>query len=160
MLPIVKMATANESNQLNLSTAAMVIFNHYPPHLLQGGPKVAVVSTLVSVTPAQPFVFRNYQYPPGTRESAPWAAPLTPLSPQINPGSQPPGGGGFGGLSSTPAATPVQSRVGMGHGAYMGSCKHLVWQAIRASSAAPYYMDDFSDGEDAGLRDCLLSLLS
>jgi hypothetical protein len=28
--------------------------------------------------------------------------------------------------------------------AFMGSCKHQVWQAIRASSAAPYYLDDFS----------------
>ncbi|CAI7864988.1 unnamed protein product [Closterium sp. NIES-53] len=30
---------------------------------VKGGPKVFVVSTLVSVTPATPFVFRNYQYP-------------------------------------------------------------------------------------------------
>ena len=30
--------------------------------------------------------------------------------------------------------------------AFIGSCKHEVWQAIRASSAAPYYLDDFSDG--------------
>lgn len=30
--------------------------------------------------------------------------------------------------------------------AFMGSCKHQVWQAIRASSAAPYYLDDFSVG--------------
>jgi hypothetical protein len=28
---------------------------------VKGVPKVFVVSTLVSVTPAQPFVFRNYQ---------------------------------------------------------------------------------------------------
>ncbi|KAF5728594.1 phospholipase A I [Tripterygium wilfordii] len=31
-------------------------------------PKVFVVSTLVSVTPAQPFIFRNYQYPAGSPE--------------------------------------------------------------------------------------------
>jgi hypothetical protein len=37
--------------------------------------------------------------------------------------------------------------VGMKRGAFMGSCKHQVWQAIRASSAAPYYLDDFSDGK-------------
>lgn len=30
--------------------------------------------------------------------------------------------------------------------AFIGSCKHQVWKAIRASSAAPYYLDDFSDG--------------
>lgn len=30
--------------------------------------------------------------------------------------------------------------------AFIGSCKHEVWQAIRASSAAPYYLDDYSDG--------------
>ncbi|KAJ8763186.1 hypothetical protein K2173_025571 [Erythroxylum novogranatense] len=28
----------------------------------------------------------------------------------------------------------------------IGSFKHHVWQAIRASSAAPYYLDDFLDG--------------
>lgn len=132
-----------------LKTLLQALLPSYPYFpTLQGGPKVSVVSTLVSVTPAQPFVFRNYQYPPGTRESAPWAAPVTPLSPQINPGPSAFGGGGGGGLAATPAPTPVQSRVGMGHVAYMGSCKHLVWQAIRASSAAPYYLDDFSDGEE------------
>lgn len=31
-------------------------------------------------------------------------------------------------------------------GAFIGSCKHHIWEAIRASSAAPYYLDDFSDG--------------
>ena len=25
-----------------------------------------------------------------------------------------------------------------------GSCKHLLWQGVRASSAAPYYLADFS----------------
>lgn len=29
-----------------------------------------------------------------------------------------------------------------------GSCKHLLWQGVRASSAAPYYLADFSHGED------------
>ncbi|KAL5715418.1 Phospholipase A I [Ranunculus cassubicifolius] len=73
-------------------------------------PKVFVVSTLVSAMPAQPFIFRNYQYPVGTPE-----APL--------------------GTTETPVI----------RGASMGSCKHHIWQAIRASSAAPYYLDDFSD---------------
>ncbi|MBA0587435.1 hypothetical protein Gorai_000567 [Gossypium raimondii] len=31
-------------------------------------PKVFLVSTLASVTPAQPFIFRNYQYPVGKPE--------------------------------------------------------------------------------------------
>lgn len=31
--------------------------------------------------------------------------------------------------------------------ASIGSCKHRIWEAIRASSAAPYYLDDFSDGK-------------
>ena len=29
-----------------------------------------------------------------------------------------------------------------------GSCKHLLWQGVRASSAAPYYLADFSLGAD------------
>ncbi|EPS58325.1 hypothetical protein M569_16490, partial [Genlisea aurea] len=74
-------------------------------------PKVFVVSTLVSVAPAQPFIFRNYQYPPGTPE-----------------------------ISENTVAKSTA------HSAFLGSCKHQIWQAIRASSAAPYYLDDFSDG--------------
>ena len=35
---------------------------------------------------------------------------------------------------------------GYKYNSFIGSCKHMVWQAIRASSAAPYYLDDFSDG--------------
>ncbi|GKD29864.1 phospholipase A I-like protein [Tanacetum coccineum] len=31
-------------------------------------------------------------------------------------------------------------------GAYMESCRHHIWQAIRASFAALYYLDDYSDG--------------
>ena len=31
-------------------------------------PKVALVSTLASVSPAQPFVFRNYELPPGSSD--------------------------------------------------------------------------------------------
>lgn len=38
------------------------------------------------------------------------------------------------------------AQVGYKRSAFIGSCKHQVWQAIRASSAAPYYLDDFSDG--------------
>ena len=29
-----------------------------------------------------------------------------------------------------------------------GSCKHLLWQGVRASSAAPYYLADFSLGAE------------
>lgn len=41
---------------------------------------------------------------------------------------------------------PTDDQVGYKRSAFIGSCKHEVWQAIRASSAAPYYLDDFSDG--------------
>ncbi|XP_038690686.1 phospholipase A I isoform X2 [Tripterygium wilfordii] len=88
-------------------------------------PKVFVVSTLVSVTPAQPFIFRNYQYPAGSPE-----VPYT-----ISESS----GVNVLGLPTTGA------QVGYKRSAFIGSCKHHVWQAIRASSAAPYYLDDYSD---------------
>ena len=59
------------------------------------GPKVAIVSTLVSDERIAPFVFRNY------------------LHPQRNPSN------------------------------YKGSFTHPVWAAVRASTAAPGYFDDF-----------------
>jgi hypothetical protein len=65
-------------------------------------PRVALVSTLASACPAEPFVFRNYEVP------------------------SPPE---FGHL-------------------HRGSSKHATWQAVRASSAAIYYLDDFTCGED------------
>ena len=34
-----------------------------------------------------------------------------------------------------------------------GSSLHQVWQAVRASSAAPYYLDDFKCGADRCERD-------
>uniref|UniRef100_A0A251S6A4 Patatin n=1 Tax=Helianthus annuus TaxID=4232 RepID=A0A251S6A4_HELAN len=89
-------------------------------------PKVFVVSTLVNVAPAQPFIFRNYQYPAGT--------PEIPLMMSENISTNVPG----------TATTGVQ--VGYKRSAYMGSCRHDLWQAIRASSAAPYYLEDYSDG--------------
>ncbi|KAL0321142.1 UNVERIFIED_CONTAM: Phospholipase A I [Sesamum radiatum] len=89
-------------------------------------PKVFVVSTLVSVAPAQPFIFRNYQYPAGTPESS-FAASENMAT------------GGHGAATSG-------AQVGYKRSAFIGSCKHHIWQAIRASSAAPYYLDDFSDG--------------
>ncbi|KAL7088716.1 hypothetical protein ACP275_13G144600 [Erythranthe tilingii] len=89
-------------------------------------PKVFVVSTLVSVSPAQPFIFRNYQYPVGTPEIS------SAVSENLANGGQ--------GVATTGA------QVGYKRNAFIGSCKHPIWQAIRASSAAPYYLDDFSDG--------------
>ncbi|XP_016197443.1 phospholipase A I isoform X3 [Arachis ipaensis] len=88
-------------------------------------PKVFVVSTLVSVMPGQPFIFRNYQYPAGTPEVA-----LTTSE-----------SSGVTLLAPSSTGAPVGSK----RSAFIGSCKHQVWQAIRASSAAPYYLDDFSD---------------
>nr|XP_043620589.1 phospholipase A I [Erigeron canadensis] len=89
-------------------------------------PKVFVVSTLVNAAPAQPFIFRNYQYPAGT--------PEVPLMMSEN-------------FSTNGAGTATTgAQVGYKRSAYMGSCRHDLWQAIRASSAAPYYLDDYSDG--------------
>ncbi|CAN8305502.1 unnamed protein product [Cochlearia groenlandica] len=88
-------------------------------------PKVFVVSTLVSVMPAQPFIFRNYQYSVGTPEMS------YAFSDQLG--------------GSTLTSSTSSDQVGYyKQSAFMGSCKHHVWQAIRASSAAPYYLDDFS----------------
>lgn len=88
-------------------------------------PKVFAVSTLVSVMPAQPFVFRNYQYPAGTPE-----IPLTSSESS----------------AISVLGSPITgAQVGYKRSAFIGSCKHQVWQAIRASSAAPYYLDDYSD---------------
>ena len=33
-----------------------------------------------------------------------------------------------------------------------GSSTHQIWQAVRASSAAPYYLDDFKCGNDRSVR--------
>lgn len=38
------------------------------------------------------------------------------------------------------------AQIGNKRNAFIGSCKHHIWQSIRASSAAPYYLDDYSDG--------------
>ncbi|KAI8103242.1 hypothetical protein M9435_004582 [Picochlorum sp. BPE23] len=59
-------------------------------------PKVALISTLTSVSPAQPYIFRNYEY--------------SSRSGDIN---------------------------------RLGSSSHEIWQAVRASSAAIYYLDEF-----------------
>lgn len=99
--------------------------------------KVFLLSTLASVTPAQPFIFRNYQYPVGT--------PEVPLAMSESSGTTKPGS----------PTTGTQS--GWKRTAYAGSCKHVLWQAIRASCAAPYYLDDFSDGVYRWLDGALLA---
>jgi predicted acylesterase/phospholipase RssA len=63
-------------------------------------PKIALVSALTSVSPVQPFIFRNYEY-------------------------------------------PVDSKVDRNR---MGSSSHAMWEAVRASSAAMYYLDGFECG--------------
>lgn len=65
-----------------------------------------VVATRTNLTPAEPYVFRNYEHP----------------------------------LSSQGLREEMR--------AYAGSSQHQVWQAVRASSAAPYYLEDFKCGED------------
>ncbi|XP_026422800.1 phospholipase A I-like isoform X3 [Papaver somniferum] len=88
-------------------------------------PKVFVVATLVSVAPAQPFLFRNYQYPAGIQERPLGTTEIT--------------------SGSAVGTDGTGTQAGSKHCAFIGSCKHHIWQAIRASSAAPYYLDDFSD---------------
>ena len=55
----------------------------------------------------------------------------------------------------TVLASPTDAQVGYKRSAFIGSCKHQLWQAIRASSAAPYYLDDFSDGTDGSAIVCI-----
>jgi predicted acylesterase/phospholipase RssA len=64
-------------------------------------------ATETSVAPARPYVFRTYEFPPGSDSDS--RAEKLLLHP--------------------------------------GSSKHKVWQAVRASSAAPYYLDDFCIGK-------------
>lgn len=53
------------------------------------------------------------------------------------------------------ASSTTGAPIGFKRSAFIGSCKHLVWQAIRASSAAPYYLDDFSDGTNCTALVCV-----
>ncbi|KAL7588776.1 hypothetical protein Lser_V15G36611 [Lactuca serriola] len=85
-------------------------------------PKVFVVSTLVNVAPAQPFIFRNYQVPCWHTRSS------------------------FDNVRHFFNHCNYCAQVGYKRSAYMGSYRHDLWEAIRASSAAPYYLDDYSDG--------------
>ena len=92
----------------------------------RGGPAVFVVATCMSVSPAVPFVFRNYQ------PDVAWSS----TSGQRHPG-----------WNEAGAVAPPPGR-GVKPGT-LGSCTHRVWHAVRASSAAPYYLADFCHG---GLR--------
>nr|DAD42946.1 TPA_asm: hypothetical protein HUJ06_001176 [Nelumbo nucifera] len=44
-----------------------------------------------------------------------------------------------------PTTSPSGAQVGLKRNAFIGSCRYQIWKAIRASSAAPYYLDDFSE---------------
>ena len=102
---------------------------------LLGGPKVFVVSTLVSVIPATPYLFRNYEYP---EETIPWLDPEEEAA-------------AAGGRVRGPNPDRARSRSSTSHGAsdqIPGSCKHRLWQGVRASSAAPYYLADYQHGND------------
>ena len=66
---------------------------------------------MASMTPAVPYIFRNYEY----------SLDYKPIRAAANDEAS---------LYET-----------------QGSSKHLVWQAVRASSAAPYYLDDFICGD-------------
>ena len=88
----------------------------------RGGPAVFVVATLMSVTPAVPFIFRNYQPDVSTTTAA----------------GRPLGWNESGAVAPAPGA---RAKPGS-----LGSCTHKVWHAVRASSAAPYYLADFVHG--------------
>ncbi|TYI64380.1 hypothetical protein E1A91_D09G084500v1 [Gossypium mustelinum] len=45
----------------------------------------------------------------------------------------------------TSESSGTTARVSHKQSGLIGSCKYQLWQAIRASCAAPYYLDDFSD---------------
>ena len=182
-----------------------------------GAPKVFVVSTLTSVTPAQVFLFRNYNFPESAdvdagdftpdaegspertipnpamgneakaeaeaeveveAEEGAVAAAETPrnttsafrafenlftrLSPPASP-IHPKTGAVRSQESEAAESTTVKDppqrhrqRVGrtsrgggnaMSRQPHLGSSQHPLWQAIRASSAAPYYLVDFAHDE-------------
>ena len=92
----------------------------------RGGNAVFVVATLMSVTPAVPFIFRNYQPDVSTTANAA-TTPARPL-----------GWNEAGAIAPSPGA---RNKPGS-----LGSCTHKVWHAVRASSAAPYYLADFVHG--------------
>jgi hypothetical protein len=121
-----------------------------------------VVSTLVSVTPATPFLFRNYELPAAAHEQAQQVIG----SPQIHQLLS-------GTMFSANIHLHTSMKIWLHWCLVAGSClltrvrlrpafwaaspqlkvppassAHDVWQAVRASSAAPYYLDDFKCGPD------------
>ena len=108
-----------------------------------GGPKVFVVSTLVSVIPATPFLFRNYQYPPCEIDGL---VRVTPPGVGVSANEQT----NYIGTSTNYAGTGTDTDQKAPHRSEQipGSCKHRLWQGVRASSAAPYYLADYSFGHD------------
>ena len=70
------------------------------------GPAVFGCATDTSVSPARPYIFRTYEFPPG----------------------------------------PDTERRAQRLALHDGSSRHHVWQAVRASSAAPSYLDDYTLG--------------
>ena len=99
---------------------------------------MALVSTLSSLSPAPPFLFRTYQLPPGSK----------PLAAQIGAHAGKPCMTG----SCATAAVHLMHAGDRDFGPRLplmlhpslpsaGSCKHPVWQAVRASSAASFYLE-------------------
>jgi len=96
-------------------------------------PRFCCVASLVSVEPAAPYLFRNYTH---TRAIEPEPAGVLGASPAPAPERS--------AFASALPADPLRTKH--------GSCKSRVWQAIRCTSAAPYYFDDVLIG-DARFQD-------
>jgi len=143
----------------------------------RGGPAVFVVATLMNVQPAVPYIFRNYVHDASTAPPPPPQPPATLRGPSFSGGGSAAAAAAAvaaaspSRLSGDPLAPPVPGPIPAAPGpplsaqlaaldgycvdsahavaAPVGGCAQRVWQAVRASSAAPYYLADFSAG---GLR--------
>ena len=89
-----------------------------------GGPRVALVSTSTRFSPAQPFLFRTYALPQHAAVAAQPAVP--PVDPRCGTAG-----------ARAPALRPLR-----------GSSLFNTWEAVRASTAGPYYFDEFSRGDE------------
>eukprot|EP00887_Chlorella_sp_A99_P000219 scaffold13.g219.t1 len=101
-----------------------------------GGPKIALVSTLASASPARPFVFRNYELPP---EADALRAEASARARRCEQRRRCRGAARAGAAARRATASPPLAAC-----VTDGSSKHEVWQAVRASSAAATYLDAFS----------------
>ena len=91
----------------------------------RGGCRVCLVSTRIDTHPHQSYVFRSYNHPePKAAESAGGAGAGV-------------GGGGGEGMRE---ASRGEARAAPP--ALPGSCKCRMWEACRASSAAPYFLEE------------------